>query len=217
MSGFLISEMDINSYIDGYLDSEKEAWIEDVIARDSALAREILELRNLKRLVRSAYRLVAPPSSRVQVTRPFVAPTAGLWLVVGIVSDWFLHFVDSRLGRGVSPIPMGVVIQVSENDAAKWQVALINAQNVRKTFGGAQVAIEIVAFGPGLKMFHFNSPVVSYLRDLAKSGVKLLACGHTMTMTHTTRAELCNLVDVVPTGIVEIMQKQRGGYAYVRP
>lgn len=73
MNDFIISEMDINAYIDGCLDPEKKYWIEALIASDRNLARQILELKNLKALMRNAYRFVAPPSSRVPVTSRFVA------------------------------------------------------------------------------------------------------------------------------------------------
>jgi len=77
--------------------------------------------------------------------------------------------------------------------------------------------VEIVAYGPGLNMLRNDSPVSAGLEDAQRDGVKLLACGNTMRMTNTAREDLNWLVDVVPAGIVEIMQKQNEGYAYVRP
>ncbi len=44
-----------------------------------------------------------------------------------------------------------VVFQVSDNDPAKWNLALNNAQNVQRDLGKENVEIEIVAYGPGLK------------------------------------------------------------------
>jgi intracellular sulfur oxidation DsrE/DsrF family protein len=55
------------------------------------------------------------------------------------------------------------------------------------------------------------------MNEAAQQGVKLLACGNTMSLMHTTQQELNPRVGVVPAGIVEIMQKQKEGYAYVRP
>ena len=66
-------------------------------------------------------------------------------------------------------------------------------------------------------MLRKDSAVAAGLEAAKKSGVKLLACGNTMTMTHTTRDELNRVVDIVPAGIVEIMERQQEGYAYVRP
>ena len=66
-------------------------------------------------------------------------------------------------------------------------------------------------------MLHSDSSVTSGLADAKKNGVKLIACGNTMSMTHTTREQLNPVVDIVPAGIVEIMERQQEGYAYVRP
>ena len=92
-----------------------------------------------------------------------------------------------------------------------------NARNVRKAYGDKPMAVEIVAYGPGLKMFHQNSKVAAELEAARNSGIKLLACGNTISMTRTPRDELNRAVDVVPAGIVEIMERQQDGYAYIRP
>ena len=42
-----------------------------------------------------------------------------------------------------------VVFQVSDNDPAKWNLALNNARNVQADLGKDEVEIEIVAYGPG--------------------------------------------------------------------
>ena len=222
MSKSPISEMELNSFIDGQLGPEDRNRIEGAIARDNALAQNIQELQQLKALVRDAYKIALPPkaAARMESKKPFIALAAALLLSVGAVSGWLLHSFDGSqapLFGMASANPKGVVIQVSDNDPAKWQLALINAQNVRKAFGNAKVGIEIVAYGPGLKMLRSDSSVASELPAVAKSGVKLLACGYTMSMMHTTHAELSHLVEVVPMGIVEIMQRQKEGYAYVRP
>ena len=139
-------------------------------------------------------------------------------VAVGVVAGAYLHLLAST-GPATQIIgtPKGVVIQVSEADPEKWNMALINASNVRKAYGDKGVAVEIVAYGPGLKMLRKDSSVAAGLEEVKQSGVKLLACGNSMTMSHTTRDELNRAVDIVPAGIVEIMERQQEGYAYVRP
>ena len=109
------------------------------------------------------------------------------------------------------------MIQVSEADPAKWEMALINARNVRKAYADQNVGVEIAAYGPGLKMLREDSSVAAGLADAKQNGIKLLACGNTMQMTRTTRDQLDPGVEVVPAGIVEIMERQQDDYAYVRP
>jgi hypothetical protein len=52
-----------------------------------------------------------------------------------------------------------VVMQVSDNDPAKWNLALNNARNLQTDLGAANVDIEIVAYGPGIGMLKSESVV----------------------------------------------------------
>lgn len=215
------SDMEVHFLIDGQLAPEERRRMEADLAQDDELMHEAQELRQLKTLVREAYATVPPPNMRQPAPRsrqPFAAMAAILLLCVGVAGGWFLHALGGFEFLGSSSaVPKGVVIQVSDNDPAKWQMALINAKNVQKAYGGSKVAIEIVAYGPGLNMLLADSPVAPSLSAAAESGVKLLACGSTMEMMHTTRQQLNHAVGIVPMGITEIMQRQREGYSYVRP
>ncbi len=112
----------------------------------------------------------------------------------------------------------GVVIQVSDNDPAKWNLALNNARNLITAMGGAdKVTVEIVAYGPGLGMLKEGSAVSDRLAGAQSDGVQLAACGNTMRAKKVTEADLALGVHVVPAGVMEIVQRQRSGWAYVRP
>src|SRR5207244_878767 len=52
-----------------------------------------------------------------------------------------------------------VVMQVSDGDPAKWNLALNNAHNLQSDLGAKNVAIEIVAYGPGIEMLKADSLV----------------------------------------------------------
>lgn len=210
------SEEELNAFVDGELNAADQARVLEAIGRDAALQQRVAEYQRTQQLLRHAYE--HPPLARARAAAPsrvWQALAASLLLVVGAGSGWLLHGV--ALTHFSAQSAKGVVIQVSEADPAKWEMALINARNVRKAYGDKPMAVEIVAYGPGLKMFHQNSKVAAELEAARKSGVKLLACGNTMSMTHTTRDELNRAVDVVPAGIVEIMERQQDGYAYIRP
>lgn len=45
-----------------------------------------------------------------------------------------------------------IVIQVSDDDAAKWNLAMNNAKNLQDDVGAANVDVGIVAYGPGIGM-----------------------------------------------------------------
>ena len=110
-----------------------------------------------------------------------------------------------------------VVFQVSDNDPAKWGLALNNAHNVQADLGEDTVDMEIVAYGPGIAMLKGGSPVAPRIAAALKSGVKVVACENTMKGQKLTYADMLPDIGYVPAGVVELMQKQQQGYAYIRP
>ncbi len=110
-----------------------------------------------------------------------------------------------------------VVIQVSDNDPAKWNLALNNARNVQVDLGMDNVDVEIVAYGPGLPMLKADSKVAQRLDSAAKQGVGLMACENTMRNTKVERGEIFGGAKFVDAGVVHIMNRQREGWSYVRP
>jgi hypothetical protein len=110
-----------------------------------------------------------------------------------------------------------VVFQVSDNDPAKWNLALNNAQNVQADLGKDKVDVEIVAYGPGLNMLKADSKVAARLAQALDQSVGLMACENTMRNTKTTRPDMYAGISYVDAGVVHIMKRQREGWAYVRP
>ena len=217
-SGERISDEHLNAYLDNELDSAERRRVFEAINADPALNAQLEEIKKLKELVRYAYAVKHPKRRSTLFSGSRLgAIAAGLaFVIVGAALGWLGHSVLPDRGA-VLARQAGVVIQVSDNDPAKWEAALINAKNVRKEFPQEKMAIEIVAYGPGLEMFKNTSSVKSRLDEATQAGVKLLACGNTMKMTNTAKSELVPAVDVVKAGVVEIMQKQQQGYSYIRP
>lgn len=111
----------------------------------------------------------------------------------------------------------GIVIQVSDNDPAKWNLALNNARNLQDDVGAANVDIEIVAYGPGIGMLKLESPSGARVGDAAKAGIKVTACENTMRGQKLTKDDMLAGISYVPAGVTEIMRKQHEGWAYLRP
>ena len=110
-----------------------------------------------------------------------------------------------------------VVIQVSDGDAGKWNLVLNNAKNLQADLGAANVDIEIVAYGPGIGMLKSDSVVGSRVTEALASGVSVVACDNTMRGQKLTKPDMLGGVGYVSAGVVEIMQKQQQGWAYLRP
>ena len=110
-----------------------------------------------------------------------------------------------------------VVIQVSDGDAAKWNLALNNARNVQHDLGADKVNIEIVAYGPGIDMLTADSSVAERVDAAVKSGVQVSACENTMAAKKLTKADMNPSIGYVPSGVVEIMRREQAGWSYLRP
>jgi len=116
-----------------------------------------------------------------------------------------------------SPARSRVVMQVSDNDPANWNLALNNAKNIQADLGAANVDIEVVAYGPGINMLKADSVVGNRVGEALGAGVKIVACENTMRNQKLAREDMLPKVDYVMAGVVELMQKQQQGWAYIRP
>ena len=133
--------------------------------------------------------------------------------VAGFLSTTLLH-AQPQLA---TPQRARVVIQVSDADQGKWNLALNNAKNIQTDLGAANVDIEIVTYGPGIDMLKLDSPVGGRIAEATSAGVKVIACENTMRGQKLTRADMLNGIGYVPAGVVELMSRQQQGWAYIRP
>ena len=138
------------------------------------------------------------------------------------LAAFVLALLVAAAGTAAAEIPAGaaanrVVMQVSDNDPAKWNLALNNARNLQADLGARNVEIEIVAYGPGIGMLKADSVVGNRIQEALGSGVKVLACENTMRAQKLVKDDMLNGVGYVGAGVVEIMQRQQQGWAYLRP
>jgi len=118
-----------------------------------------------------------------------------------------------------------LAIQVDQNDKTVMDLALNNAKNVVDYYSakGETVDIEIVTYGPGLHMLRADtSPVKERIApmSLEHPSIKFVACGNTQANQSRAEGKPVTLIaeaQVVPSGVVRLMELQRKGYAYIRP
>lgn len=109
-----------------------------------------------------------------------------------------------------------IVIQVSDGNPATWNQALNVVRNLRAAYGPA-TQIEVVAFGHGIGMLQMDSEVGNRVAEAVAGGVPVYACENTMRGRKLSREDMLGQIAYVPAGIVEIIDKQRAGWATVRP
>lgn len=110
-----------------------------------------------------------------------------------------------------------VVFQVSDNDPAKWNLALNNVRNLQQDVGADKLDVELVAYGPGIHMLKMDSPVANRVAEALGRKVKIVACENTMAGLKLQKADMLPDLGYVPAGVTELMQRQQQGWAYIRP
>ncbi len=120
-----------------------------------------------------------------------------------------------------------IVIQVSQNDPERMDLALNNMTNAIKYYTGKGecVAVEIVAYGPGLNMLREDkSPVKDRIKSLKASNigadVSFSACHNTQMAMEKREGHPIPIIPeatVVPAGVVRLTQLQEQGWSYIRP
>ncbi|MFW0884449.1 hypothetical protein ACMCNP_05290 [Candidatus Acidulodesulfobacterium sp. H_13] len=114
-----------------------------------------------------------------------------------------------------------MVVEVDSANPKVWRQTINNVRNVMATFGDNpfKYSIEIVVFGPGLKLFmkKFDKKNEPILQSLAVYGLMLRACHNTMLHFHATTESLFPFVKVVPAGVVEIVRRETQGYSFLKP
>ncbi len=147
-------------------------------------------------------------------TYRFGALAAGLALALSLASSTVLA---SDVPAAKDAAKEKVIFQVSVGDPKSWNLVLNNVKNVQQELGARNVDVEIVAYGPGIGMLKFDSEVTNRIDEAVGAGVNIVACENTMKAQKLTKADMLASAGFVPAGVVELMKKQKEGYAYIRP
>ncbi|MDH3981015.1 MAG: hypothetical protein OEU91_10950 [Gammaproteobacteria bacterium] len=113
-----------------------------------------------------------------------------------------------------------VVLQISDMDPSKQTLVLNVATNLIKHYGPDKIDIEIVAFGPGLRLLFADNVNVGRIDGLDKNGVRFAACSNTvkkMTKLLGGAPELNSHAVHVDAGVVRMMDLIDQGYTLVKP
>lgn len=114
-----------------------------------------------------------------------------------------------------------VVLQISDPDPFKQTLVLNVAGNLIKHYGPDAVDVEIVAFGPGLRLLLKDNSNQGRIEQLANdSGVRFSACEN--TIDHFTKMldgepELSSHATRVGAGVVRIIDLTSQGYTLIKP
>jgi len=113
-----------------------------------------------------------------------------------------------------------IVLQLSDNDPRKQGMVISVANNLMKFYDPDKVAVEIVAFGPGIDLLKPDNPIRKQVESLVAQGARVDICLNTVdTLERETgkRPEFIAAATPVQVGVAQILLLTENGYTLVRP
>ncbi len=111
-----------------------------------------------------------------------------------------------------------LLVHVDLADAARMGMALTNISNYNKALPNEEYSVVVLAnAGAAPFMKREDNPHVQSMSDLAAEGVSFRVCQNAMNKAGIVKEDLLDFVNIVPAGIVEIVDRQRDGFAYIKP
>ena len=113
-----------------------------------------------------------------------------------------------------------IVLQLSDNDLQKQGLVISVANNLLKFYDPDKVAIEVVAFGPGIDLLRPENANRKKVESLVAQGARFDVCLNTVdTIERETgkRPEFIAAATPVQVGVAQILLLTENGYTLVRP
>ncbi len=109
-----------------------------------------------------------------------------------------------------------VVFHVDE--IAKWELTLKNVANLLDQADDKAFCVEVLANGEAVQGYVLpKNAFAAAMQQLNGRGVLFAACNNSLNALKIDRSNLISFVKVVPAGVLELVERQAEGYAYIKP
>ncbi|MDE2088443.1 MAG: DsrE family protein [Gammaproteobacteria bacterium] len=112
--------------------------------------------------------------------------------------------------------PLKVLLEVDGADQASWHTAIAVSKHALHTLGVDNVKLEIIAWGPGVRMMLKSSPYAADVRSLSMYGVRFVVCHTNLKVMHIPLSELEPGVQLVPDFLVEVARRHQEGWLQLK-
>jgi intracellular sulfur oxidation DsrE/DsrF family protein len=113
-----------------------------------------------------------------------------------------------------------IALQLSDNDPKKQSLVISVANNLLKYYDPDKVAIEVVAFGPGIELLRPDNSNRKLVESLVAQGVRFDVCLNTVDSIERETGHRPDIIPVaipVQVGVGQILSLTENGYTLVRP
>ncbi|WP_241497516.1 DsrE family protein [Sulfurovum riftiae] len=146
------------------------------------------------------------------------------YIIAAIVLFFNMTYADTEFADPKPSIenPRQFIFPITSGDENQISHVLSSASNVMKFYGPEKCEIVIVCYSQGIKTvltkaYFFDKDIQKRVRSLMTYDVEFIACGNTMKTYGVNKKELLSGVEIVTAGIVELIERQRAGWTYIRP
>lgn len=113
-----------------------------------------------------------------------------------------------------------IVLQLSDSDPKKQGLVISVANNLMKFYDPDKVAVEVVAFGPGIDLLRPDNANRKMVESLVAQGARVDICLNTVDSIERDtgkRPEFISAATPVQVGVAQILLLTENGYTLVRP
>ena len=240
-----LSDEILCAYLDGELDEPERIWVEQELESDSSLRQRLHRLGQLRVQIRDAYAELEAPAHKpvhVQEKTPFlqarVAVAATVIFMIGLTAGWIgggqynaepgllgiAQTVSVNRTDQLEDDDFRLVLHITTNDSYKLNNVLNEAEKLlsKHSEQGNKVSLTLLTNGKGLDLVRTDtSQFAERIKNLQTryGNLNLQACQlalKRLKIEQGINARLLPGVEVIPSAMGEIIQKQHEGWTYIK-
>ena len=136
------------------------------------------------------------------------------------LSSIFYHGkkMDSKTNnvKNHTSLHYNIVFHFDKSDA-ELKIAISNIKNYFIALKDQKFSAVLVVNGPGIQLMERDNEHAAALKELHDLGLSIRLCQNAINHFDIELARLIPFCNIVPAGILEIVDLQREGYAYLKP
>ncbi len=225
-----VDNSNINSLVDGELDSVESAALLEQIEQDAELKRELCDTHRIKDLVKMAYPEQQFKQNRAgkQGKNAFWSLAASVVLVaIGFLMGSYFQSQNSEIEQlyAMNQLPDAeqthkLLLFVGYSDNQKFEETLNRAEAFLKKHQNHPVQVNIVTSAGGLDLLNRNkSRFLSRISDLSKKydALEFVACNNTIARMKQDgkKVDIINDAVVAPSAVEFVVKRLQQGWAYI--
>ncbi len=104
-----------------------------------------------------------------------------------------------------------------DHDPQALNIAFSNIKNYLAYFTEDKPQVALVVNGPGVKLLLNDGEFAEKIHEVSQLGAEIKVCRNALNAFSLSPEQLCPECVVIPAGVVELVELQKQGYAYVKP